>query len=92
MRMVNKMMMFNGKRFLLNMLIILIANYAIAYLLAFLGVSGIYFVLLLSFLMAVVLALLNYPAQFRKHALKDPSFHKALAIYFVVIFALNFFF
>ena len=73
------------------MLIILVANYALSYLLAYLGVTGIYFLLLISFGMAVVLAYLNYPAQMRKHALKDPSFHKALAIYFVVIFALNFF-
>ena len=85
------MMMFNGKRFILNLIIILVANYALSYLLAFLGITGIYFLLLISFGMAVVLSYLNYPAPMRKYALKDPSFHKALAIYFVVIFALNFF-
>lgn len=83
------MMRVNLVRFLVTLLIIMVLQYVLAYVLALLGVSGIFAILVIAFVMAIFFAFLNYPAPFRKTAVKDPYFHKMVAIFFVVFFLVN---
>lgn len=84
-------MYFNWKRYIASLLILIGCDIAVGYLFGALGIGGIYYVLGISLVMSFVIALINYPSPFKRHFLKDPSFHKHFAILFLILFLLNYF-
>ncbi len=82
----------NIGRFIITLIIIIATQLVLGWLLAMVGISGIYAILLMSLAMAILFAYLNYPPQLRRYAVKDPHFHKMIAIFFVVFFLIDFLF
>lgn len=81
-------MRINFGRFLLLILGVLAINYVVTTFLSALGATGIVILIVVCIVMAFFFTMLNYPRGYRRHALKDPDFHRAFvteAIFLIVI-------
>lgn len=81
-------MRINIGRFLLLILGVLAINYVVTTFLSALGATGIVILIVVCIVMAFFFTMLNYPRGYRRHALKDPDFHRAFvteAIFLIVI-------
>lgn len=82
-------MRFNIGRFILLVLGILAINYVITTFLSALGATGIVILIVVCIVMAFFFTMLNYPRGYRKHALKDPNFHRAFVSEAIFLIVLN---
>ena len=77
-------------RLLMVLIGFLVAQVLIQYFLAFLGFSGIAFVIAYNLLLSFVAVLIYYPSEYRKEAFKSPDFYRDVAIFFLVFLLIGF--
>ena len=75
----------NVGRLLLVLIGFLIAQVLIQYFLAFLGITGIAFIVIYNLLLSFVAVLIYYPSELRKDAFKSPEFYRNVSIFFLVL-------
>lgn len=68
--------------FFISLIIIIALQIGLQYLLIFLNVPVIWIGIIVDFALSVVFALFNFRGQ---EKLKNPNFHKTIAIYFVIL-------
>lgn len=75
-------------RLLMVLLGFLVAQVLIQYFLAFLGFTGIAFVIAYNLLLSFVAVLIYYPPEYRSSAFKNPDFYRDVSIFFLVFLLL----
>lgn len=82
-------MRINFGRLLMVLLGFVIAQILIQYFLAFLGISGVAFVIIYNLLLSFVAVLIYYPTGYRKEAFSNPEFYRNVAIFFLIFLLLE---
>jgi len=85
------MVVFNWKKLILTYLLVVAVDVGISMLLSGMGIDAIYIKIADSYVLALLLNIINYPKELRKYCLKDKYFHRNVAISFLLFFVFNLF-